>query len=755
MDAKRLYLVILVLIIGCWQACIAAEGPTVLANANGARAGLQLDEQLEINRNALLNGPSEQIRIKAATVMLVNENPLARKILCDALKQSENAPARIAVCRALSQTRGTRKHVKNKLDFMPLLLEILTMDTITTARLAAEATLIFEYTQIAKQLGKLIKDPSLQPKTRLNVVYALKLRPDKDAIFMLIDLLDDSDKEIASAAEKALTSLGIPVAGKDAETRRQIRNELERKSKDEFLRDWLIRQDDQMRELKTQRDQWRELYLAALDKIYDTVSGDEAKGKFLAERLGSTKDVVKLWALEKVYQGRVATKSKLPAELGPILVNLISDQNRDVRLKAAELIPLMGQLNSAEKLLEQHKVEQDDEVRTKLFGALGWACYYASLPDSTVKVSPEVRRHTLELAEKCLFQQNPKKAQKGAEVIKKLLEQDGLKSAEVDKYLNLLLEKYKQQRNNADGSLRGELLSAMAELCAQSVYKSRAAKLFRPLFEQSLGDQNDLVREAAVDGLIYIDNTRAMKILRKDSVNDKSAIIRKRLIDLASRVGSKEDLPWLVEKTVTPTESEPAWQAMLKIFERSKASLLNDWLRKFDSKNHKTELSDGRWISFLEIAERKAAGEKKVEMLDDVRGKLARLYTRNGKFEQAAKYFGALRETARTAEDKEIILGELMDVYLRWPNVERAAKLVDNYLLEKDLEPNSTIVLSIDKYLSNPPAGTDPNAVVETLIARIKTANNRAKWAEQKKRWTDYFSQAKKLTKSKESGNQP
>ena len=88
----------------------------------------------------------------------------------------------------------------------------------------------------------------------------------------------------------------------------------------------------------------------------------------------------------------------LPAELGPVLVNLISEPDRDIRLNTAKLLSLMGELNSAEKLLEQHKAEQDDEVRTEEFVALGVACSYAFLPNSGIKIPVVIKKQTLELA---------------------------------------------------------------------------------------------------------------------------------------------------------------------------------------------------------------------------------------------------------------------------------------------------------------------------------------------------------------------
>jgi len=735
------------LVIGCEQAQVGPE--VTLVDETIAEAGLS--RRLKIDREALFKSSSDQIRIDAATVMLFSEEPLARRILLDALRQSENLGACVAVCKALSQARAEQKIVANKEDFIPPLFDILKTEIDDSAKFAAEAILIFEYDQISKPLEGMVTDPSLPVEARLNAIYALRLQPDMRAIFKLIDRLDDSDEQVAAEAEKALRFLGTPI-GKDPEAREQIRSELKRRGRDEFFRDLLIRQEAKMRDLQAERDRWRQEYMAASGRIHDGISDDAARGAFLAERLASSDATVRLWALEKVSQWRVGTKSRLPAELGPILVNLISDQDRNVRLKAAKLLSLMGELDSAQRLLEQLEVEQNDEIKTELFVALGWACYYAFLPNSEIRVPEEVRKQTLGWATKYLLDEDPGKAQKGAEVIKKLLEQDGLTSGEVDRYLGLLAKRYKQEEGRADGSLRGELLNVMAGLCAQSVYKAEAAKIFRPLFEEALRGETNLVREAAVDGLIYIDKARALKVLRKDFVSDSSIAVRKKLIDLAGEVGGQDDLVWLAEKMGVTAESEPAWQAMLKIFKGSDAVVLDAWINRLGSQGAKAKLSDEQRIIFLEIAERKAVGENKAEMLKSVRERLARLYAKSGEFEQAAEYLGMLRQVARSAEEKEAILAELLDVYLRWPNVEAASQLVNNCLLEKDLGPNNVVVLSIENYFSEPPATSDPSAILEAL-AQIKTSETRPMWAEQLQRWSKRVGEAQDSPKSKAGSN--
>ncbi|MHC4173022.1 MAG: HEAT repeat domain-containing protein [Planctomycetota bacterium] len=757
MSTKRLYLVMLVLVIGCQSRIIGSvsqSSPALPAKANGAPAEAKPDEQLEINRNTLLQGPSEEIRIKAATVMLFGENPLARKFLLDALKQTENNAARMAICKALIQARSSKESVKNKEDFIQPLLGIFATEIAAEAQLAAEATLIFEYDKIGESLEKVVTDGSKPVKTRLNAIHALKLRPDMMATIRLIKLVDDPEKQVAAEAENALRSLGIPV-GENSWIRQKNILELQSKGRDEFQREWIERQEAQMRKMQIESKSWQDRYLSALDKMYNGISDDTARGEFLDKYLRDTEAVVRLWALEKVRQWRVAPgTSKLPPKLEPILVNLISDQDTAVRLKTAKLLSLMGELNSAQRLLAQLETEQNDQVKTELFVALGGACYYAFLPDSPVKIPNEIRTQTLEWAVKYLSGQEPKGAQTGAEVMKKLLEQDGLETEEVDRHLGLLAERYNRETNKPNGALRGELLSAMAGLCAQgSACKAKAAKLFKPLFEAALRDEADFVREAAVAGLIHIDETNALKILRNDFVNDPSSKVREKLIDLAGKIGGREDLTWLAEKIGSNSESKLAWQAMLKIFDSSDTGVLDNWIDKFTSQSSKTKLSDEQKIAFLEMADGKAVSENKSKMLKNVRERLAELYYKIGQYERAADYSGRLYEAAPTTKEKDAILPDLLDAYLRWPNAELAAKLVQNRLLAEDLDPNDVVVRSIDNYLSKPPAGADPNAVLQAVITKIKATRNRPKWAEQKKRWADRLGKAKGSDKPKEGGN--
>ncbi|MEK7996850.1 MAG: hypothetical protein AAB403_23850, partial [Planctomycetota bacterium] len=105
MSTRRSHLAVLILVIGFRHLCIAADKPVLPADTNTPPVLAKSDEELDVF--ALLQGSSEEERVNAASVMLFSDNPLARKTLLDALKQAKNGAARMAVCKALIQTRSS------------------------------------------------------------------------------------------------------------------------------------------------------------------------------------------------------------------------------------------------------------------------------------------------------------------------------------------------------------------------------------------------------------------------------------------------------------------------------------------------------------------------------------------------------------------------------------------------------------------------------------------------------------------------
>ncbi len=753
MTVRRLHSIVLLLAIVFYQNGPAQEVPAVPAEAPKVQTKAELSPQLKLNKDALLNkGSTEQMRMNAVAVLLTSDESEAKNVLLEALSQKENPAARIAVCKVLGQTRTNQQPVENRAEFIEPLLQVLADNDVATARLAAEATLMFEYEQVAEPLDKIILNSSLPLQIRLNAVYALELHPDMRVAVKLLELVDDPQAGVAAAAQTALNLIGVPI-GKDPNERSGIIEKLRSDGQEVYLREQLIRQKSQIIQIRVESNLWQGRYLDAQNQICDSIVDEAEKGKFLAQHLKAAETTTKLWALGKLRQLRWASKTtpKLTSEVGSALVGLVSDQAGNVRIKTAELLSSLEQVNSAERLLGQLEAETDDEVKTALFSALGWACYYAFLDTSPFKIPPETRGKALEWAAKYVLDANPTKAQKGAATLGRLLEQDGLTPAEADRYLGLLVQRYAQEKDKPDATLRGELLGAMASLCAQGAHSAQSKKLFAPLFESALADKADRVREKAVDGLRNIDKAAALGRLRKGFVDDPSSRVRSRLIDLAAEVGGKDDLSWLEKKIGSNGESEPAWQAMLKIFAGSDAGVLTEWIDKLAAQDSTTKLSNEQKVAFLETAERKIAGQNNVALLKKARNNLVALYLNMGQFEKAVACLKLLRESVAVPEQKAVLTQTLFDTYLRWQKPDLVANLVAETLQAKDMDPNNTFLKRLDEHLSKPPAGIDPNGVYTALVS-IKAPQDRPQWQEWLKSWATRLGRAKAVEAPKVSG---
>ena len=729
MGLSRLHLIISVLVLS------AAAYP---CGAQEEAGNLQNEQarQLKINKQALLGGSSD-----AAMLLLFDESAQARAILVKLLEQNADPKAQEVICRALAGAAQEKKAIQNKQDFIgPLLGIVLSSSESGLVESAAQATLIFDYKDISGQLNKIVKDESLPITAKINTLAVLKVQPDIQAVLKLLGLLESSDDKLAKAAAQTLSGLSIPV-GKDKKTRQQISNDIKRMGKTAFLRYWHIRQqqEEEMLELRKEVGFWQKQYLELLDKYYAGLEED-GKSAFLTEKLGSEKSIIKLWSLNEVSKKLGGTNPKLPLDsVGTILIALISDADRDVRLNTARLIPLIRELDSAEALLNQYNSETDDEVRTEVFVALGWSCYYGSSADSKFKVSPATKLKTLQMAEQYLVETDVNKALKGANIIRKLFEQNEIAPVDISRCLSGLSIRYSQSQ----GASRGEFLNIMGGLCAQSVCKAESSQLFKPLFIEAMEDETDSVRLSAAEGLIYIDPAQGLGILR-NYTDDKSSAVQKKIITLAGKVGGVEDLNWLMEKAGKANGSRSAWDSMLRIFTDAETSVLKNWVGKLDESETVKNLSDEQIIVFYEIADRKAEAAKQLEMQRDSKYNLAELYQRTEDFEQAAKQLGWLWENAETEPERQRLFAQQLEVYWGWPNLESVKGLISNSLAKGDLDPNGVVAGSIEKNLSEPSVGLDAEAILKMLEA-IKTSDMvRGNWKKMLDGWKQRFSSSDK-----------
>jgi len=704
---------------GLGQDAVAAEGA---ADAQAAEA------QLVIYRDSLFNGSTEKIRIQTALVMLDSGDEPARQVLLEALNQKENAGARVAVCRALSQSRLENKTLKNKDVFIEPLLNILRDADSAQAKLVSEATRIFDYEVIGPRLEGLARDASAPLSARLNAINVLKFQPDRSAATTILALVDDENKQLGSAAREAFAySVGTPV-GKDAQARSAYSEQLQKKSKHEFLRDWLINQENRLRQERAQKTLWSGLYFKAIDQLYANIGDKDAqqRAEFLIVRLQAPQAERTLWALQKVYELRLKGE-KIPEGLTPVLVGLVASSNRSVRLEAARQLSYMGQLESAPDLLTQLDKEKDDEVRTELFTALGAACNSALLNGG---VPAEIKTQILNWAARFLEEQDATRAVKGADVIGKLLEKNGLAAADMGKYLDLLKGRYRLSKTNV---LTGELLRIMASLCAdRSGCKNEARERFQPIFQTAIGDQTDRVREEAIQGLINVDKVLAINSLRASIAKEENQRIRARIIELASVAGVAQDLEWLLPSVGSDTETEAAWQAVIKILASSEPALLGQWMQRLKGIRQQERVGDGLWQDFLKDAERKA--EKKPALLKEVLRLWVDFYRGKGDMKQARAYLARLYQLAQEG-DKAALDVELFSVDLRLGDVKTAVATLQKLLGQGDLDEKNGYVQAITQLLANDSAEKTHRQTVEAILKAVKLEQARPNWEKLKGQW--------------------
>lgn len=726
----------LILLLICSVGFIFAAPPQVQAeDTNNIAIEDEESRQLRICRDALTHGVTERIRLDAAMGLLMRKDQASHAILLDVLTASDNLPAQIAVCQALIKGRGIGSAVGSVEMFLPPLIEVVRSSDISLARLAAEALLLFPFDRISPAFTELAENPKADKQARLNVIYVFQIRPESQSLGVLVGLLDDSDPQIVRAAELALQeSFGMPI-GTGKNVWQKVLNELKEKKPDEINRERLLRQENRLREVQIQRDLWRKLYLDTLDKEFESLDV-KIKSTYLQDKLGSDLPEVKLWALDKVQ--RISSESA--ALFREKLLVLLSDDNRDVRLGTAKALSTMSALDPGQVLLEQYQKENDPQVALAIFEALGEACFFAFSPGSKITLPMETKAKTLQIAKEYTSKDDPEMSKKGAEVLQKLLELNGLTPKETQYYLETILSRYHLETQN-QGPIRGELLAVMARLCGSPQSRTDAALIFRPVFESALRshDDNSMVRQAAAIGMVNIDKIAAMQLFQEIGLqNDSSPAVLQVYIELAGQTGTADDLDWLVGLFAANGQGDHVWSAMLSILQRQDAGVIASWALKLEQN---TAFSD-EIRELLSIAEQKAATQDDADLLYELQFRLIMWYGNQKNFDQVAVYreklsaadtsnpkvYKALRQTDELA----------VEAYLQIRNFASAAGIIGDLLRQNQISSTSTILDRISIYLeSGANSIADKKSLLKSL-SELTISSEQLWWNEKLECWKSF-----------------
>jgi HEAT repeat protein len=703
------------------------DAPTLSAVSSPAQTALTpavspeetAARQLRIYRDALLQGSTDVIRIDAAVALLVQNDAAGREILLTALKSSESPLAQMAVCKALIKSRGLSQTVNSRQEFLEPLLAILQGKSSEQAMVAAEALLIFDYSTIEQPVCQLIENKELDRQIRIQAIDALQLRPEPQALRILIGLLDDSDIEVAKAAETSLQeAFGIPV-GTSRSVWADILVELQQKRPEDIRRERLLRQETKLREVQADRDRWQKLYLGSLDRQYET-SDEAGRLKMIQEAMPSDLVAMRIWMLEKVSKNTAAAE-----RLKTTIFAMLADPSRDVRLQTAKVLTNMSALNPAEKLLERVKVEKDSEIALAMFEALGEACFFAYSPGSGIELPIEIKMETLKIASDYLNREAADPVKKGAEVIRKILELNNLPSDTARNYLTLLYQRYEKSKSQAP-ALRADLLGVLAHLCGQGALRTVACGMYEPLFAEAIRESNNAaLRLSAAKGMVYVDKVKALELFRSMQLNkDESLAVQQVVIEATGQAGGVEDLDWLITGLLSNVHSEQAWLAVKNICQRQKANFLVDWICALETAPGVTA---EQIREILEIAELKAEGENNLPLITQVRERILAILTQRRSWEQASAYLLKFNYSENGFEFDEDTKIEIMRIYLYTNQAEKALLLFESKLAMADLSESSPWASAMMSYLLDDTVSPDNKRIVLEKAGML-TVKDRPNW---------------------------
>jgi HEAT repeat protein len=692
--------------------------------------------QFRIYREALLQGSSEEIRVDAAVGLLLNRDETSQALLVSSLRLSDNSGAVKAVCRALIKSRAVGATIGSRDVFLEPLLELLAGADTDLSRLSSEALLVFRYRDIEERLYELSHNALLDKRVRYNVIYALQIRPEPEALSSLIKLLDEPDSDVARAAETSLQeAFGIPV-GTGRAVWEQILNDLKQKSPDDIRRERLLRQEMKLREMQAERDRWQRLYLGVLDKQYETADETQRNAMTL-ESLDSDLPAIRLWALDKIDRIPAASQAALRDKL----LALLGNESRLVRLKTAKVLNNMSILNPAEKLLERFRLERDSEVALAMFEALGEACFFAFSPGSKIELPADVKLQTLEIAGGYLNSEDIETAKKGAEILRKLLELDGLPQDVADRNLGLFVACYNLsvQRNSL---LRADLLGMMARLSGRGAQRERAARLFLQFFVEGLGvPDNPAVRLSAATGLSNLDKAEALKLYKKHNVmQDASPALRQLVFDAAGQAGKAEDLDWLASYLSSNGQSESALQAFRAICQRSGGQIVLEWADRFDREGIQTALVR----ELLEFVEQTAIAEKNDILLSESRVRLAEWFVRRQTPDQLAAYLDKLKATGGSLVFPDATGARLIEALAFAGYYDAAAAIVKVRLERASLRKDSLILDKLEEYFQSGQVNVELKRELFAKLSVLKVDPANPLWSSKLKSWQEYFASMSK-----------
>ena len=485
-------------------------------------------------------------KLEAAQQLLSRSYPQAVDALRSFLEANDNRPAQIAVAEAIAQ-QGTREE-----SFIKPLMAMLTGSEGSVRAPAARALATYKSTRVRDELTKLVHDPKQERAVRLEIVKILQGqgRLDKDAVDVLVTLLDDRDAAIRDAVVDALTALtNIRTFGNDPVRWKAWWRKNKDKDQTKWLADLAESLDRANRALETENALVRQRLVKAYQDIYTATPSARRDAVLLAYLKDPLADI-RLLGLE-LSNRRVLVGEKMPAELAQQVHALLADADAGVRRSAALLVANLAGDKAASVLLARLEVETVQTVREGVMIALGQLRDPAAIPAVLKEIDSKYENV----------------AAAAALALGRIILKHPLDDTQRDAVAKTLVRRYRQNGHSVDGSdLREALLTAMGIVPSPEG---------TALLTDALKDKAVAVRQAAVNALAGLGQAALAKSL-VPLAGDPDRGVRQAAIAALGKLDAETHVQTILERTRPSVEADAAVrkQAWDVIHQQAKPAVL-------------------------------------------------------------------------------------------------------------------------------------------------------------------------------------
>ncbi len=500
---------------------------------------------------------SAKTRLEAAAGLLTRDYPQAIAALRDFLKDADNRPAQIAVAEAIARQNGGRK------EFIPPLMEMLTGSEASVRPHAARALATYSNHGVTKNLIKIALDDQAETPVRVATITALQNLLDKSAVDALVQLLDDENATVRSAALKALEGLtNISAFGNDADRWKQWWARNKNKPRTVWLADLANSLAVSKSTLEAENIRLRERLADAMGDLYTATSRGQ-RDALLVELMKDSILSVRLAAMGLVER-QIAAGETISEALRQEVRKELSRKEPASRGASALLVASLGDDKSIPPLLDRLEVEKSSPVRRALHKAVGQLRVTDAVPLLIGDIESTDGRLTAS----------------AAAALGRIVQANDLSEKLRSAARDALLKRYaKVTASDNDVETRTSLLVAMGTL---------GDKAFLDALKSGLKDESTRVRLAAVNGLMKLGSEETARAIRP-LLKDKDRGIRQASLVALGRLGGGDYLKDVFALTDPKSEAESAvrrqaWDVSMELLKSASAGTMGEIVTELDKR---------------------------------------------------------------------------------------------------------------------------------------------------------------------------